>query len=100
MIMARSRDDRKTDASKPLRLRVPAALAVALLGASATVAMSIGGCEETIREPADAGQLSKERIDAEVDDGGIAGDGRELDDDDDDDPPRDAGLPPPDAPET
>lgn len=53
--------------SAPFRLRMPASLAVTLVGASATVAMTIVGCESSpIPPPADAGQLDK-RSDAELD---------------------------------
>jgi hypothetical protein len=63
--MGRSRTD--SNASKPaLRLRVPASLAVALLGASTTVAMTIGGCDEVPPEPVDAGAITK-LFDAGVD---------------------------------
>lgn len=57
-IMSRLRDA-STTSKPPLRLRVPASLAVALLGASATVAMTFGGCEAGVPDPVDAGQLDK-----------------------------------------
>ncbi len=62
--MARSKSSRETPPNAPLRLRVPAALAVAVLGASATVTLSFGGCQEDpIPEPVDAGPIDR-RFDA------------------------------------
>lgn len=54
----------------PLRLRIPAALAVAAIGTAAAIALSFGGCEHEPLppEPTDAGQLSQ-LGDAEVDGG-------------------------------
>lgn len=64
--MSRSRTDSSTTSKPPLRLRVPSSLAVALLGASASVAMTVGACDDSIPEPVDAGQINK-RFDAGVD---------------------------------
>lgn len=51
----------RTTALVALRLRVPASLAVTVVGASATLAMSFVGCESSPvpPPPADAGQLQK-----------------------------------------
>ena len=58
--MARTRIAPETGARAPLRLRVPDGLAVALLGASTTVALTFGGCnDEPTPDPLDAGQISK-----------------------------------------
>src|SRR3954467_8406919 len=46
------------------RLRIPAALAVALVGTSATVAMTFAGCNSNPPEPIDAKPLNNLRIDA------------------------------------
>jgi hypothetical protein len=59
--MARKRTD-SSESVTPLRLRVPASLAVAVLGGAATVAMSFGACDPTPTpepDPVDAGELSK-----------------------------------------
>jgi hypothetical protein len=62
--MARSKSSRETPPNAPLRLRVPAALAVAVLGASATVTLSFGGCQDDpIPDPIDAGPIDR-RFDA------------------------------------
>jgi len=87
--MSRSLDDRK-----PLRLRVPASLAVAVLGASATVVMATHGCtEHSTPDPVDAGMIEK-RGDGGVD--GAAGQDGELADASIDNP--DAAVVPADAP--
>jgi hypothetical protein len=58
--MARKRTE-SSDAITPLRLRIPASLAIAFLGASATAVMAIGACDPTPEPPPqpDAGELSK-----------------------------------------
>jgi hypothetical protein len=98
--MARSNSSRETPANVPWRLRVPAALAVAVVGASATVAMTFGGCqEESMPDPVDAGRIDR-RSDAGFEDAG-AGEGADASDPPDDaDVPLvdDAYEPPPDAP--
>ena len=44
----------------PPRLRIPAMLAVALVGCAAVLALAVAGCEaKPLPEPTDAGQLSK-----------------------------------------
>jgi hypothetical protein len=80
------------------RLRIPAELAVSLVGTSATVALAIGACQDGIPEPVDARRIPTVLHDA-------ASDGR-LDDapladapEPADAPPHDA-LHPPDAPPT
>lgn len=58
--MARTRSD-SSDCT-PLRLRIPASLAVVVMGTSATVVMTFAACEVTPMPPPpelDAGQLSK-----------------------------------------
>ena len=93
--MARSNSSRETPANAPLRLRVPAALAVAVLGASATVTLSFGGCQEDpIPEPIDAGPIDR-RIDAGLEEPASGSDAA-LDAAVDADAP-DAGTPPVDA---
>jgi hypothetical protein len=49
------------DSAPPLRLRIPASLAIVVLGASTTIAMSFAACETSPipPPPADAGQLDK-----------------------------------------
>jgi hypothetical protein len=54
------------DQRPPLRLRIPAALAITLLGGTAIVGQSFVGCEEGIPEPIDAGRIFNER-DAGID---------------------------------
>ncbi|NVB81326.1 MAG: hypothetical protein HOV81_23220 [Kofleriaceae bacterium] len=49
------------------RLRIPAALAVAIVGTSATVTISAGGCDNGSPEPVDASSSGMARIDAAVD---------------------------------
>jgi hypothetical protein len=49
------------------RLRIPAALAVAIVGTSATAALSAGGCDNGSPEPIDASSPGMARIDAAVD---------------------------------
>ena len=52
------------------RLRIPAALAVAVVGSSATLALSIAGCDEaTTPVPVDGPRTSSTRLD-----GGFDGD--------------------------
>jgi hypothetical protein len=88
----------------PLRLRIPASIAVAVVGASATIAMSFGGCDESTPDPIDAGGPIDRVRDAgdELPDsgGGSDGSGGQLADAavPTPDTPRDASLPPPDAP--
>jgi hypothetical protein len=53
--------------ASPLRLRIPAALAVTVLGAGAAITMQFVGCEETPPDPIDAGQLGKNTRDASID---------------------------------
>lgn len=59
--MGRARRDSIED-GPPLRLRIPASLAVVVVGAAATLALSVAACEVTTPMPPpelDAGQLSK-----------------------------------------
>lgn len=58
--------------ASPLRLRIPAALAVAIVGVTAPVAMSFGGCQEDLPpEPIDAGGvIDKDHLDAGTEDAG------------------------------
>lgn len=99
--MNRSTKDGAPREKPPWRLRIPASLAVAVVGTSATIAMSFGGCQETKPDPVDAGPIDRIRdagADAvgELDDGstgGFADAGVETPD-----APRDAAMPPPDAP--
>jgi hypothetical protein len=57
--MARKRTD-SSESTAPLRLRIPPSLAVVLVGASATVAISFGACDPSPEPPPpDAGELSK-----------------------------------------
>lgn len=91
--MARTRTD-SIEHVPPLRLRIPASLAVALVGASASVAMSIASCEVTPPVPPpelDAGQLSKVR-DGGVD--SVLADGNDHDEDAATPGPIDAYVPP------
>ena len=91
--MARSKSSRETPANAPLRLRVPAALAVAVLGASATVTLSFGGCQEDpIPEPIDAGPIDR-RVDAGLEEPASGHDAAV----DAADTAPDAGVTPPDA---
>jgi hypothetical protein len=95
---------------------MPASLAVGLLGASASVAITIGGCDEVPPDPIDAGEINK-LFDAGVDgsDGGSGSDGAVMLNADGGvdsmpdayvppppdayvPPPPDAYVPPPDAP--
>jgi hypothetical protein len=70
----------------PLRLRIPASLAVALLGTSATVAVSLGSCQEdTMPDPIDAGVIDR-RFDGGLDGNGGTGIDGELADADVDSP--------------
>jgi hypothetical protein len=57
--MARSHDDNIAPTMRPpLRLRIPAALAVAVVGGAATVAMSFGACQDEGDPPVpDAGRI-------------------------------------------
>ncbi len=104
--MTRSTKDGALREKAPLRLRIPASLAVAVVGASATIAMSFGGCQENTPEPIDAGGPIDRVGDAGVDDmdidGGFGDDGGigALADAavPTPDAPRDASVPPPDAP--
>jgi hypothetical protein len=83
----------------PLRLRIPPALAVAVLGGAATLAMSFPACHDPVPpEPPDAGQIQFERdasLDGHV---GSTGDGTIADagitDARPDDTPVDAYVPP------
>ncbi len=64
--MAGTRPDRSSasavDAYRPpARLRIPAAIAITLLGGSAVVAASFAGCDENLPEPTDAGRILYER---------------------------------------
>lgn len=59
----------------PLRLRIPAALAITLLGGGAILGSSFVSCEELPPEPVDAGKIFIERdagndgqVDARIDD--------------------------------
>lgn len=97
-IMSTRIDGSKTS-KPPLRLRVPASLAVALLGASASVAVTIVGCDEVPPDPIDAGELNK-LLDAGVDgnDGGQGSDAAILVTPDGGvQPMADASVPPADA---
>jgi hypothetical protein len=93
------------------RLRIPAALAVAFVGTSASAAMMFAGCSTQTPDPVDAGQASSVQHDAAV------GSGSNVDTDammdagqaiadapapppDAPKPPVDAYMPPPDAPHT
>ena len=95
------------------RLRIPAALAVALVGTSASVAMIVAGCSESTPDPVDAGQETSVKkdagmdggsnavaIDAMIDGAPIAVDARPDARPDAYKPPVDAYRPPPDAPHT
>lgn len=91
------------------RLRIPAALAVAFVGTSASAAMMFAGCSTQTPDPVDAGQATSVQHDA--------GNGSDIDTDamidagqavadapapppDAPKPPVDAYMPPPDAPHT
>ena len=95
------------------RLRIPAALAVAFVGTSASAAMLFAGCSTQTPDPVDAGQATAVQHDAGVDNGS----GSNVDTDamidagqtiadapapppDAPKPPVDAYVPPPDAPHT
>src|SRR5688572_9573918 len=108
-IMTRSTKDGVLREKAPLRLRIPASLAVALVGASATIAMSFGGCQQSTPDPIDAGGPIDRVRDAGADDtgpddgpdsdGGIDGQLADAAVPTPDAPaPADAALPPPDAP--
>lgn len=60
-------NDDVTRPGRRRRLRIPAALAVAIVGTSATVAMSAGGCDSGAPEPIDATSSGTARIDGAVD---------------------------------
>jgi hypothetical protein len=84
-----------------LRLRVPAALAVAVLGVSAPIAASFGGCQdESMPDPSDAGHLSKGLDAGDLDAGDVDAGELEIDAGTPADAGVDAALPdaPPDAP--
>jgi hypothetical protein len=89
------------------RLRIPAALAVAFVGTSATVAMTFAGCSPSSPpEPVDAGESQAVTKDAGVGDDGSNSvidamvDAAPQMADAATPPPVDASMPPPDAPHT
>ena len=65
--MASNDDDSGARDAKRRRLRIPAALAVAIVGTSATVAIGIAGCDTGPPEPIDATSSGTARIDGAVD---------------------------------
>jgi hypothetical protein len=59
----------------PVRLRVPAALAVAVVGGAATVALSFGGCQEQGDPPVpDAGRIFQDIPDSGLADAAVPDD--------------------------
>lgn len=109
--MGRNQDDGTEKPPAKRRLRIPAALAVAFVGTSATVAMTFAGCSSSpIPDPVDAGQASSVQHDAGVGSGSDEIDamidaGQTIADapappPDAPKPPVDAYMPPPDAPHT
>src|SRR6187551_3154870 len=65
--MGRKQDDANDKTPSRRRLRIPAALAVAFVGTSASVAMTFAGCSTSTPEPVDAGQATSMKHDAGVD---------------------------------
>ena len=97
------------------RLRIPAALAVAFVGTSASAAMMFAGCSTQTPDPVDAGQATAVQHDAGVGSGTDSGSNVDTDamidagqtiadapapPPDAPKPPVDAYVPPPDAPHT
>ena len=107
-------DNHDDGTEKPRRrLRIPAALAVAFVGTSASLAMTFAGCSSsTTPEPVDAGQATSVQHDGGVIDGegsatidAMIDAGQTIADapappPDAPKPPVDAYVPPPDAPHT
>jgi hypothetical protein len=72
-----SHDDENvpTTVRSPLRLRIPAALAVTVVGGAATVAMSFGGCQEEGDPPIpDAGRIFQDIPDSLLADAAVPDD--------------------------